>query len=75
MDLEVLKFVGAGLMTFGMLGAAVGIGLIFGKAAEGIARNPSAEAKIFKVAIFGAVLAELMGLFAFVGMMLLFFVL
>ena len=74
MDYEALKFIGAGLTAFGMLGAAIGIGNIFGNAAAGIARNPSAESKIRGVAILGAVFAELMGLLAFVGMMLLLFV-
>lgn len=74
MELEVLKYVGAGLCALGMLGAGIGIGHIFGGAAQGIARNPSAEKKIFMTAIIGAVFAELMGLFGFLGMMLLIFV-
>ena len=67
MDLEALKFIGAGLMSFGMLGAAIGIGLIFNGAASGVARNPSAQKQIFGTAIIGAVFAELMGLLAFAG--------
>ena len=74
MEMEVLKYVGAGLMSLGMLGAAVGIGLIFNGASAGVARNPSAEAKIFKTAIIGAVLAELMGLLAFAGIFILLFI-
>ena len=74
MDMEVLKFIGAGLMSFGMLGAAIGIGLIFAGAASGVARNPSADGKVFKTAILGAVFAELMGLQSFVCALLLIFV-
>jgi F-type H+-transporting ATPase subunit c len=74
MELEVIKYIGAGLMAFGMLGAAIGIGLIFGNAAAGVARNPNAAPQIQKVAIFGTVFAELMGLLAFVGIFIILFV-
>jgi len=64
--MEELKFVGMGLVAFGMLGAAIGIGLIFGGATQAIARNPSAEKQIRGAAILGAVFAEFMGLLSFV---------
>ena len=66
MEMEALKFIGMGLVALGMLGAAIGVGIIFGAAAQGIARNPAAEARVFKVAILGAALAEFMGLLSFV---------
>ncbi len=66
MEYEALKFVGAGLTTLGMLGAALGVGKVFGAMLEGVARNPSAEPKMAKYAFIGAALAEAMGLFAFV---------
>jgi F-type H+-transporting ATPase subunit c len=65
-DMESLKFIGMGLVALGMLGAAIGVGLIFGNAAQGVARNPAAEDKIRKLAILGAVFAEFMGLLSFV---------
>lgn len=74
MELEVLKYIGAGIMAFGMLGAAIGIGLIFSGAASGVARNPAAESKVFKTALIGAVFAELMGLFSFVGIFIILFI-
>ena len=74
MELEVLKYVGAGLMACGLGGAAIGIGLIFNGASMGVARNPGAQDKIFKTALIGAVFAELMGLFAFVGIFILLFI-
>ena len=61
-----LKFVGVGLLAFGMLGAALGVGNIFSALLNGIARNPSAEAKLSKYVFIGAGLAEAMGLFALV---------
>ena len=73
MELEVLKYIGAGLMAFGMMGAAIGVGLIFAGATQGIARNPAARSQIVGAAIIGAGLAEALGLFAFVGALLLIF--
>ncbi len=64
MEGEALKFVGAGLMGLGMLGGAIGVGLIFKGLVEGIARNPSTEQKLFKNALIGAALAEGLGIFS-----------
>jgi F-type H+-transporting ATPase subunit c len=72
-DEQSLKFIGIGLLAFGMMGAAIGVGNIFAAAVNGIARNPEAEKKIFKNAIIGAGLAEAMGLFAIVLCFLLLF--
>lgn len=66
MEMEALKFIGMGLVALGMLGAAIGVGIIFGNAAQGIARNPSAEGAVRKMAILGAALSEFMGLLSFV---------
>lgn len=66
MEMEAMKLIGMGLVTLGMLGAAIGVGLIFGNAAQGIARNPAAESKVRATAILGAVFAEFMGLLSFV---------
>jgi F-type H+-transporting ATPase subunit c len=75
MELEALKYIGVGLTSIAMFGAAVGIGNIFSALLNGIARNPSAEEKLMKGAFIGAGLAEAMGLFAFlIALLLLFFV-
>ncbi len=66
MEMEVLKYIGMGLTTIGMLGAALGVGNVFSSFLNGIARNPSAEGKMTKFAFIGAALAEFMGLLAFV---------
>lgn len=73
MESMALKFVGVGLMAFGMLGAAIGVGNIFAAMLNGIARNPAAEAKLAKYVYVGAGLAEAMGLFALViGLLLIY---
>lgn len=74
MELEVLKYIGAGLTSIGMLGAAIGVGNIFSALLNAIARNPSAERKLIIQALIGAGLAEAMGLFSFLIALLLLFV-
>ncbi len=69
-----MKFIAIGLLSFGMLGAAIGVGLVLSAALNGIARNPEAEPKISKYIYVGAGLCEAMGLFALVVMLLLIFV-
>lgn len=66
MEYEALKYIGVGLTSFGMLGAAIGVGNVFAAILNGIARNPSAEDKLKTYAFIGAGLAEAMGLFALV---------
>jgi F-type H+-transporting ATPase subunit c len=66
MEILAVKYIGMGLVALGMMGAAIGAGIIFGGAAQGIARNPSAEGAIRKIAILGVVFAEFMGLLSFV---------
>ncbi|MFO0388794.1 MAG: ATP synthase subunit C family protein [Alphaproteobacteria bacterium] len=68
------KFIGAGLTVFGMLGAAIGVGMIFAAALNGIARNPSKESSIKGLAMLGMALAEFMGILAFAVAMMIFFV-
>lgn len=48
----------------GLLGAAIGVGLIGTKAAEAVGRNPGAATKILVQAIIGMALAEGLGVLA-----------
>lgn len=73
MDPISMKFIGVGLMSFGMLGAAIGVGMIFQSLLSSIARNPSAADQLQSSAFIGAGLAEAMGLFSFVIAMLILF--
>ncbi|WOR14451.1 F0F1 ATP synthase subunit C [Hyphomonas sp. FCG-A18] len=70
---EGMKYIGAGLACFGMIGAAIGVGNIFGSFLDGALRNPSAAAQQTGNLFVGAALAEALGLFAFVVAMLLLF--
>ncbi|HJK86622.1 MAG TPA: F0F1 ATP synthase subunit C [Candidatus Megaira endosymbiont of Nemacystus decipiens] len=73
MDATAFKYIAAGLMAFGMVGAAIGVGNIFGSLLNAMARNPSASEQLQRMALIGAGLAEAMGLFSFVLAMLLIF--
>jgi F-type H+-transporting ATPase subunit c len=59
-----LKFVGVGLLSIAMAGAAIAIGNIFGSFFNSIARNPSAAPKIEKYIYIAAGFAEALGIFA-----------
>jgi len=50
--------------AFGLLGAAIGVGMIGTKAAEAVGRNPGASGKILVQAIIGMALAEGLGILA-----------
>ncbi len=69
-----LKYVGAGLATLGMIGAAIGVGNIFGSFLEAAMRNPSAAPQQSGNLFLGMALAEALGLFAFVVSMIILFV-
>jgi len=71
---EGLKYVGAGLATLGMIGAAIGVGNIFGSYLDAAMRNPSAAPQQSGNLFLGMALAEALGLFAFVISMIILFV-
>lgn len=73
MEPQAFKYLAVGILGIGFAGAAIGVGLIFSSALNGIARNPEAEDKISKYMFVGAGLAEAMGLFALVLALLLMF--
>lgn len=73
MDGMSLKYIAIGLMAFGMVGSAIGVGNIFSSLMGSIARNPSAGDDMQRMAFIGAGLVEAMGLFSFVIAMILIF--
>jgi F-type H+-transporting ATPase subunit c len=64
MLLQAAQKIGAGLATFGLTGAGLGIGVIFGSLIFGISRNPNLKDDLFRVAILGFALTEAIALFA-----------
>lgn len=63
--LQAAKFIGTGLATTGLIGAGVGIGVVFGALILGVARNPSLKGQLFTYAILGFALSEATGLTRF----------
>lgn len=61
---ELGKLVGAGLATIGLVGAGVGVGVVFGSLILSTARNPSLKKELFSLALLGFALTEAVGLLA-----------
>lgn len=67
MELESAKLIGMALAAgLGVIGPGVGLGILVGKSAEAIGRNPDAYGKIFSTMILGAALTEALGIIALV---------
>jgi len=62
--IQAAKIIGTGMATTGLIGAGVGIGVVFGALILGVARNPSLRGQLFAYAILGFAFAEATGLFA-----------
>jgi F-type H+-transporting ATPase subunit c len=62
--LQSAKLIGAGLASFGLAGAGVGIGIVFGSFINATARNPSLRSSLFSITILGFALTEAIGLFS-----------
>lgn len=57
------KYIGAGISTIGLLGAGIGIAVVFAALINGVSRNPSLKDTLFPYAILGFALSEALGLF------------
>lgn len=55
---------GAGFATVGVLGAGVGIGVVFGSYLIAASRNPNMKSELFSTLILGFALVEATALFA-----------
>ena len=71
MDVAMAKYIGAGLATMGVIGAGIGLGLLFGNYLSGAMRNPSAAPSQQPMLFLGLALTESMGIFALVVALLL----
>lgn len=64
MLLQAAQKIGAGLATMGLIGAGIGIGVIFAALLYGTSRNPTLKDELFKTAILGFALTEAIALFS-----------
>jgi len=75
MDASAAKLLGAGLaMGLGAIGPGVGLGILIGKALEGIARQPEVSGDIRTNMFIGIGVTEAVALYAFVVALILVFV-
>lgn len=72
--IQAAKIIGTGLATTGLIGAGVGIGVVFGALILGVSRNPSLRGQLFSYAILGFAFSEATGLFALMMAFLLLYV-
>ncbi len=63
MDPSAALLIGMGAASAGFAGAGVGIGYIFGKMIEAVARQPEAEARVSKYVWIGFALVETIALY------------
>lgn len=70
---EMAKYIGAGLSTIGMAGAAIGVGMIASSYLAGALRNPSAAPGQTAMLFVGIAFAEALGIFSFLVALLLMF--
>ena len=73
--IQAAKILGTGLATTGLIGAGVGIGVVFGALILGVAINPSLRAQPFSYVTLGFAFSEAIWLFALVMAYLLSFLL
>ena len=71
MDIAAAKLIGAGIACIALVGAGIGIGIIFSGLINAIARNPAA--RVTTQAYIGFALAEATGLFGFVVALIILF--
>ncbi len=73
MILESAKMIGAGIAAIGMIGAGIGIGLIFAAMVNSIARYPENKKDITSSALLGFALTETVALLVvLIGFLILF---
>jgi F-type H+-transporting ATPase subunit c len=66
------KLVGSGLASISLIGAGIGIGVVFGSLLLSYSRNPSLEKQLLVYAVLGFALSEATALF---GLMMAFLIL
>lgn len=66
MDSAAAALIGMGLSAAGFFGSAIGLGYVFGKTIESIARQPGAEGVVAKYLWIGAAFVEAVALYGLV---------
>ena len=64
MLVQAAQKIGAGLATFGLVGAGLGIGVIFASLIIAVGRNPTLKKDLYQIGILGFALTEAIALFS-----------
>jgi F-type H+-transporting ATPase subunit c len=72
-SIQAAQKIGAGLSTFGLAGAGIGIGLVFSSLIIATSRNPGLKEDLFKYAVLGFALTEAIALFSLMITLLILF--
>jgi len=75
MEAAAAKLIGAGLAMIGVVGAGIGIGVLFGNYVSAGIRNPAAAPKLFPQVMIGMALSEATAIFSLVVALILLFAL
>ena len=67
------KLLASGIACLGVIGAGIGIGIIFGSYLLALSRNPNLKSELFSTMLLGFALVEATGLFALLFAFLLLF--
>ena len=73
MDPVSAKYIGAGLAASGLIGAGVGLGVLFGNYLQAAIRNPAGASSQQPMLFLGMALTEALGIFALVVAFLILF--
>ncbi|MBF0622359.1 MAG: ATP synthase F0 subunit C [Magnetococcales bacterium] len=66
MESAAASLIGMGLSAIGFAGSGIGLGILFGKTIEAIARQPGAESQVSKYIWIGAAFVEAIALYGLV---------
>ncbi len=70
MEVESARLIAKGMAILSMIGPALAMGMLMGKAFEAMGRNPEASGSIFGKMIVGVALAESVAIYALVAFFL-----
>jgi len=74
MEAEAARYIGAGIAAIGVIGAGLGVGLVWAYYMSSVARNPSMKNELQTPAYLGFALSEATALFALVIALIILFV-
>jgi F-type H+-transporting ATPase subunit c len=66
MDASAARLIGMGIAAIGMIGAGIGVGMVWAALIQAVARNPAAKENVQTFAYIGFAVTEFIAILAFV---------